>query len=183
MSRVIVPKIDPREEIKDFLGVLVPDEILIPDAETFFYTQEDLYDLVMERPPFFMVNRAVAIGTDMVLSVAHISVTRCEGHFPKRPIVPLIRMCECAAQSGLVLVALNVSDDKVPMAFGSGNSIARTKDVVEPPVTILFYGKKVREKMGLFVVDSEFFVEGKNIGALQGIKCIAPLKTEIFPTA
>lgn len=52
MSRVIVPKIDPREEIKDFLGVLVPDEILIPDAETFFYTQEDLYDLVMERPPF-----------------------------------------------------------------------------------------------------------------------------------
>ncbi len=153
---------------EEFLGVAMParfhDAVQADGrspAELELHDTVAIYSRLLERPPFFLVSKAVSMGRSDLWAVAPISLERCAGHFPQRPIVPLIRMCEAAAQAGVFLIGLNGTAEHAPIAVGSGNSKATTKHFVEPPVTLLIHARKVRERMGsLFVVDAAWHCSG-----------------------
>lgn len=169
-------------EIENFLGVPLPPKLILPEAPVRVLDKPDLESLLLERKPFFLVDKAVVIGKELAFAVVTINPEQCAGHFPGRPIVPLIRMCEATAQTGVILVAANVASDHAPIAIGSGSSEALTKSFVEPPVTLLIEVKKISEKFGaLFVIEGKIYVKGDEVAQLKGIKYLAPHKSKVVP--
>jgi len=178
----------PKELLEEFFGVslrtvsLPPDE-LISKSEIKFLTWENLQELVIERPPFLLLERTVSIGDAYMLATAAITPERCLGHFPGHPVVPLIRMCEATAQAGMVLVALNMGRGFVPVAMASGESRTLTKKFTEPPVTLVIEARKVRERRGvLYVVDGKIHANGEEIAVLSGIKYMVLPREYVVPT-
>ena len=104
------------------------------------------------------------------------------GHFPGHPVVPLIRMCEATAQTGMILVALNAGKDVIPVAVASGESKTLTKRFTEPPVSLLIEARKVKERAGiLYVVNGKIHANGEEIAFLDGIKYMLPHKGHVLP--
>ncbi|GEM_PF-5096900 len=169
-----------RQQVGAFLGLIVPGGLEIPSENLQFLDQDGIQELLLERPPFFMINKAVAFGSNEVLSIAHISVERCAGHFPGHPIIPLIRMCECAAQTALILGGLNAGKDQAPIAVGSGDSKAHARNLVEPPVTLVISAKKLpdvpsgerRNSGRRLYVDTSIWVGDELVGSLVRIECV-----------
>lgn len=176
-----------KKSLESFLGaslqsVLLPTDAITTDGEIRLFDEGDLQKLVVERPPFLLVEKAVSIGSDYILSTARITPERCAGHFPDRPVVPLIRMCEATAQTGMLLVALNAGESVVPVAVASGESRTLTKTFTEPPVTLLVEGRKVKERPGImYVVDGKIHANGGEVAILSGIKYLVPPKEYVFP--
>jgi 3-hydroxymyristoyl/3-hydroxydecanoyl-(acyl carrier protein) dehydratase len=113
-----------------------------------------------------------------------ISEEKCKGHFPTRPIVPLIRICETVAQTGVVLVACNTGPMQVPIAVGAGEAKALTRTFIEPPVSLLIVVQLKEQKFGsLFVLDSRIFVGDEEVGQLKGIKYLCPARDKVVSSA
>ena len=183
LVRVEQEPIHEKVAIENFLGIPLPNKIVLPDGGFVLLDSDRLGERVLEQKPFFLIERAVGIGTDYVLAVAAITEKHCAGHFPGRPVVPLIRMCEAAAQAGVIVVALSCGRDHVPIACGSASSKALTRKFIEPPVTLLIEARKVDERFGaFFIVDSKMYAEGIGVAQLKGIEYLIPPRSRISST-
>jgi len=164
--------IDPvqRQVVEAFLGVPLPNGFGTAQSEQLRYmTQPDLQELMLERAPFFFIERAVAIGDHTVLGVAHITVDRSAGHFPSKPIVPLIELCKAMAQTGIVLASLHASPHEAPIAIGAGESKALAKELIVAPVSVLITASLRTVRLGVYVADGAAFIAGNRIGTLSKI--------------
>lgn len=181
-----------RARIEQFLGITLPVGISVGTDALNYLSKQDLESLLLERPPFFMIGKAVGIGVNEVMATAHISEERCAGHMPGRLIVPLIRMCECATQTALVLAGLHATGDQAPIAIGSGPSRAHARDLVKPPVTLLIHAKRQaparsdgadpqgRDRRHL--VDAAIWVGEELVGTLDSIECVLMNKRIVLRT-
>jgi 3-hydroxymyristoyl/3-hydroxydecanoyl-(acyl carrier protein) dehydratase len=159
-----------RRKVEAFLGVPIPDgDDPAADGELRFLSLSDIEDLILERAPFFFVDRAVAIGNQTVLGVVRMSAERCAGHFPGKPIVPLIELCKAMAQAGIVLVSLHARPHESPIAIGSGESKALAKDFIVAPADVLVKVRLQISRLGLYFVEGSAFVDGQKIGTLAKI--------------
>ena len=126
-------------------------------------------ELMLERAPFFFIERAVAIGNHTVLGLARITIERSAGHFPTKPIVPLIELCKAMAQTGIILASLHAHPDEAPIAIGAGASKALAKELVAAPVEVLIKVTLQGARLKLYFVDGCAFVDGGKIGTLDKI--------------
>lgn len=90
--------------------------------------REDIEKIVLERPPFFRVWRAEVVSENEIVGEAKITKDDCAGHFPGdgNLRVPLIRIQELHAQTGLLLYTLmqkrkGLDPRLVPIAFAHGS--------------------------------------------------------------
>jgi 3-hydroxymyristoyl/3-hydroxydecanoyl-(acyl carrier protein) dehydratase len=159
-----------RGEVETFLGVPLPSGQALFDTEApRFLRQGDMEELILERAPFFFVERAVAIGDHTVLGLARMTVERSAGHFPKKPIVPLIELCKAMAQAGIVLVSLKAQPHEAPIAIGSGESKALAKELIVAPVDVLIKVTLQASRLKLHIVEGSAFIRGQKIGTLARI--------------
>lgn len=107
--------------------------------------RQDIEILVKEREPFFGVwdaswddRRRILIGLSVV------DIAACEGHFPGKPYVPLIRIAERMAQTGLLLVGMLTADrtNETPIAIGHGNGSALSKRLPKPKLDLRIEAKE-----------------------------------------
>jgi 3-hydroxymyristoyl/3-hydroxydecanoyl-(acyl carrier protein) dehydratase len=162
--------IDSRLAVEAFLGVPLPsDEDLFGGEALRFLRQTDMEALMLERAPFFFIERAVAIGTHTVLGLAPMTVERSAGHFPGKPVVPLIELCKAMAQAGIVLASLQALPHEAPIAIGSGESKALAKELILAPVDVLVAVRLKASRLGLHIVEGSAYVGGKKIGTLAKI--------------
>lgn len=158
------------QQVQAFLGVTTPEGFSIPDdVEPRYFDTKGLQALMLERPPFYFVNRAVAIGPDTVWAVAEMTVERSAGHFPGRPIVPLIELCKAMAQAGMIVVAIGADQKDAPIAIQAGKSKALAKELMDAPVEILIRVTLTSSRLRLFFVDGMAYLKGQAIGSLANI--------------
>lgn len=167
------------QQVQAFLGVTTPIGFSIPEgADVRFFDSKGLEALMLERAPFFFIDRAIAFewkdgegkSQKVVWSVAEMTKERSAGHFPGRPIVPLIELCKAMAQTGIVVASLEASADDAPIAIGSGESRATARDLVEAPSTILIRAVLTKQRrMRMFWIDGTCFIDGLEIGTLADI--------------
>jgi 3-hydroxymyristoyl/3-hydroxydecanoyl-(acyl carrier protein) dehydratase len=158
------------ERVAEFLGVPLPeetDELGLDEIQ--FLDSDALETLLLERPPFFFIHRAVAISDRTVLAVVRMTAERSGGHFPGRPIVPLIELCKAMAQAGIILVALRARPGEAPIAISSGPSKALAKELIAAPVDVLIKVTLDSSRLKLHFVNGSAFVAGKKIGTLASI--------------
>ena len=161
-----------RSGIGSFLEALLPPEP-IQGAHLRFLDTGELERLMLERPPFFFIEKAVAVDGKTVWARARMDEARSAGHFPGRPIVPLIELCKAMAQTGIILAGLQGDESKAPIAIGSGPSEALAKDLIDAPVTVLIKVQLMRQKFGrFFSIDGTAYVDGVPVGALPEIRYV-----------
>jgi 3-hydroxymyristoyl/3-hydroxydecanoyl-(acyl carrier protein) dehydratase len=132
--------------------------------------QEGMLSFVREKQPFFLPESAMIVvgekGGGSIQTITKVEEKHALGHFPGFPVVPLIRMCEIGAQSGLVLAAYIYHDGDparrnkyVPLAVGCGQSKATYHDVVTAPCTLTVQGILTKEDGIKFEVDLTFLAD------------------------
>jgi 3-hydroxymyristoyl/3-hydroxydecanoyl-(acyl carrier protein) dehydratase len=157
-------------QIEQFLGVPLPEDVQEFGSEDVrFLDGPALEALLLERPPFFFIDRAVAFGGTSVLAVARMTTERSGGHFPGRPIVPLIELCKGMAQAGIILVALHARPEEAPIAIGSGPSKALARELIKAPADVLIKVTLDTSRLKLHFVSGSAYVGGAKIGTLTNI--------------
>jgi beta-hydroxyacyl-ACP dehydratase FabZ len=97
---------------------------------------KEIFKNIPHRYPFLLVDRIVEIqGDEKIVGIKNVSVNEpfFEGHFPNRPVMPGVLICEAMAQVGAILAHANrggMESDKVFVLTGLDN--VKFKRPVEP---------------------------------------------------
>lgn len=159
-----------RESIESFLGVTLPEGWSTTPSVLQFLYEEEVQARILERPPFFMLDRAVQLGESALLSVVNMTVDRCAGHFPECPTLPLITLCDAMHQAATALVGTRrEKDDEFPVAIEAGPSKALSKHLVRAPAKVLLMAQVVETRRLLYVVNCRSYIDGKPVGSLDGV--------------
>jgi 3-hydroxymyristoyl/3-hydroxydecanoyl-(acyl carrier protein) dehydratase len=159
-----------RDQISEFLEARLPAELAIGDADNIqLLGYEQMEELMLERAPFFFADKAVAINNSTVWAAATMTEQRSAGHFPGRPIVPLIELCKATAQAGIILAALQGQASEAPIAISAGESKALAKDLIDAPVRILICVTLAQTRMRLHFVNGVTYIDGVRVGSLNKI--------------
>ena len=115
-------------------------------------SKEEIYRAIPHRPPFLWVDRIIARTEETIETEKDIpeELDIFAGHYPDRPLMPGVLLCEAIFQSGaLLLASLNdsdgQSDNRVPVLTRISN--AKFKREVKPGDT-LEIKVKIKEQVG-----------------------------------
>jgi len=97
---------------------------------------KEIFKSVPHRYPFLLVDRIIEIhGTERVIGIKNVSINEhfFQGHFPDKPVMPGVLICEAMAQVGAIFAHNargGVADNKVFVLTGLDN--VKFKRPVEP---------------------------------------------------
>ena len=81
-----------------------------------------------------------------------------QGHFPEKPVVPGVILCEILAQSACVLLSDTMNSGNLPMYTGMNN--VRFKSPVKPGDTFETECRIVKSKPPFYFAEGKGFVRG-----------------------
>jgi len=135
----------------------------------------DIEGLVVERAPFFKIWEAKYFpAKKTLLSMTEIGVEECAGHFPSYPVVPLIRISERMAQTGLLLIGVsNKKEGKTPVAVSHNDGRALSNNLFHPPLSLVIKAEIMKCKFGVYIVDTcAYSASAEPVAELLGIKYV-----------
>ena len=112
---------------------------------------ENFLDYMPQREPFLFVDRVVAVTDSIIQTEKQIKVDEpfFAGHFPGRPIMPGVLICEAVFQSSSILMSKRAgtpsNDSKIPLITRISN--VKLKRVVFPG-DIMEVEVKLKETLG-----------------------------------
>ena len=128
---------------------------------------EDFLDYMPQREPFLFVDRVVEVTDSSIQTEKQIKVDEpfFAGHFPNRPIMPGVLICEAVFQSSSILMSKRAgapSDDRrIPLITRISN--VKLKRVVLPG-DLMEVEVKLKEILGQAVyMSGKVKVEGKTV--------------------
>ena len=97
---------------------------------------KDFLDYMPQREPFLFVDRVVSITDNNIKTEKHVKADEpfFSGHFPGRPIMPGVLVCEAVFQSSSILMSKRAgtpsNDERIPLITRISN--VKLKRVVLP---------------------------------------------------
>ncbi len=97
---------------------------------------KDIFKSIPHRSPFLLVDRILEIdGNEKVVGIKNVTINDnfFQGHFPSRPVMPGVLICEAMAQVGAIFAHNargGMTDDRVFVLTGLNN--VKFKRPVEP---------------------------------------------------
>ena len=92
------------------------------------------------------------------------------GHFPGRPIVPGVILCEIMAQSACVLLQDAMEEGKIPVYAGLNN--VKFRSPVKPGDTVETQCRIIRSKKPFFFAEGTVTVDGRLCASAEFSFCI-----------
>lgn len=150
-------------------------------------TTTTITDLIPHRGPMLLVDEIVESTADQITCRKTFSVDEFffQGHYPDNPLVPGVILCECAAQTGALLLARHHvgSEDlgqQVPVLTRMNK--VRFKNTVHPGDTIEVRVKLDESVSGAWFLSAVIRKDGKMAASLELACTLAP-KTSVSGTS
>jgi len=126
-------------------------------------SRQAIYDAIPHREPFLLVDAILERSASRIVCTKTFTGNEdfFAGHYPGRPLVPGVLLCEAAMQSGAILLAqhLGTSGGRVPVA--TRISDVRFKRIVRPGDTIRMEVELTGRLAGAFFLTAKVTVDGK----------------------
>lgn len=125
-------------------------------------SRESIEKTIPHRAPMLLVDEVVSCEGKTIVCRKTFRPDEyfVQGHYPGNPIVPGVILCECAAQSGALLIAQHVSD-KGGVPVLTRISDARFKQIVRPGDTIEIHVELEDIMRNAFFLGAKVMVNGK----------------------
>ena len=136
--------------------------------ETTHASLEQIKAAIPHRPPMLLVDEIVSLDEN---SIACRKTFRedeyfFQGHYPEHPLVPGVILCECAAQTGAILLSKLVSaDDGVPVLTRMND--VKFKTMVRPGDSIDITVKLDEVVSNAYFLTGQVKVDGKTAARLS----------------
>jgi 3-hydroxyacyl-[acyl-carrier-protein] dehydratase len=130
-----------------------------------------IQQLIPHRDPFLWIDEVVEIGPDRVVASKFVdpALDVFRGHYPGRPIVPGVLLCEAAMQAGAVLVAHQshaaIGPGQVPVATRLNN--VKFKQMVRPGDTLNIEVELTDRAANAFFLSAKVSVAGQTAATLE----------------
>lgn len=125
--------------------------------------REDIKKILPHREPMLLLDSVEFVdGISVGEYVIKGEEWFLQGHFPSKPIVPGVMLCEMMAQSSCMLMADRI-DGKLTLFAGMDK--VRFRDVAEPGDRLRFECELEAEKAGFFIVNAKTYkvTDGQDI--------------------
>ena len=120
---------------------------------------------IPHRPPFLFVDEIVEVTSDRIVTrkLADPKADFFRGHYPDKPVVPGVLLCECCFQAGALLLVHRLGRDAAAASVPVVTRIqdARFKRMVKPGQTIEVEATLDEELDGAYFLTGRLSVEGK----------------------
>ena len=130
---------------------------------------------IPHRSPMLLVDRIVSQDESSIVCEKTFAAEEffVQGHYPDFPIVPGVILCECAMQTGAILLSQHTAGDSgVPVA--TRMSDVKFKRMVRPGETVTIQAS-LNERMGdAFFMKATVKCEGKLAARLDFACALAP---------
>lgn len=136
--------------------------------ETVHSSMEQIKKAIPHRPPMLLVDEIVAQDENSITCRKTFREEEYffQGHYPDFPLVPGVILCECAAQSGAILLASIVSTgDAVPVLTRMND--VKFKQMVRPGDTIQIQVKLDEVVSNAYFLTAQVKVDGKTAARLS----------------
>ncbi len=129
----------------------------------------EIRKLIPHRYPFLLVDRIVEVEPNRrIVALKNVTVNESffQGHFPNRPIMPGVLICEAMAQVGAILAGCSEHDsDKVFVLTGLDR--ARFKQPVEPGDQLRIELEISKRRKNYFRLAAHATVDGKQVAEAE----------------
>ena len=126
-------------------------------------SRQQIYDAIPHREPFLLVDEIVDWADSRIVATKVFSGEEdfFAGHYPGRPLVPGVLLCEAAMQCGAILLSRHLAKahGKVPVATRMGD--VRFKRMVRPGETIRMEVELTEQLADAFFLKAKVTVDGK----------------------
>lgn len=128
----------------------------------------DIYNLLNFMPhryPFLLVDKIIEMDLEARTIVGLKNVTINEpyftGHFPEKPVMPGVLICEAMAQTGCLLLLQNVEDVSKILVFFMGMNNVKFRKPVIPGDQLVMRLKMTGKKFNTYHFRGEAYVNGQ----------------------
>lgn len=141
-------------------------------------------EIIPHRPPFLFIDGVVEASADKLVATRTVRADEPHfaGHYPGRPIMPGVLLCEAVLQAGCALMVLSAEAEASGAAARSGDPVVtrmnevRFKRMVKPGDVLEITAEKVETKMGVHFMRGTVRVEGKVAATLEFAVTLAGTK-------
>lgn len=139
-------------------------------------TDPRILELIPHRPPFLFVEKIVEVGERSIKTekTMDASMDFFRGHYPGKPIVPGVILCEAVFQSGALLIASNVRLDgsAVPVITRIGE--VKFRKMVVPGEKIEMAVEITEKVAGVYFMKGSVSTGGRNAMRVEFAVTLTP---------
>ncbi|TAL69141.1 MAG: bifunctional UDP-3-O-[3-hydroxymyristoyl] N-acetylglucosamine deacetylase/3-hydroxyacyl-ACP dehydratase [Bacteroidetes bacterium] len=134
----------------------------------------DIYDLLKIMPhryPFLMIDKLVEYDAEhnSVVGIKNVTVNEpyFMGHFPEKPIMPGVLICEAMAQTGCLLLLKVMNDFKNQLVLFMGIKEAKFRKPVIPGDQLVMKVKMTGKKFNTYTLKGTAYVNGQIVAEAE----------------
>lgn len=128
-------------------------------------------DVLPHREPFLFIDEIVALSTENVHARRTIrgDEPQFEGHYPGKPIMPGVLLCEAVLQAGAYMMARKMGEtaDMEGAPVVTRMNTVKFRRMIKPGDVLDIHAQHKRSMMGAHMLSGQIKCEGKTVCSLD----------------
>jgi 3-hydroxyacyl-[acyl-carrier-protein] dehydratase len=141
---------------------------------------KEIFKTIPHRYPFLLVDRILAVESDQrIIGIKNVTINEgfFQGHFPDRPVMPGVLICEAMAQLGAIFAhACRGGNDGQRVFLLTGLDRVKFKRPVEPGDQLLMELTSLRRRGSFWKMKGLATVDGKTVAQAEISAMEVPLE-------